>query len=839
MSSEEGEEERLRAAALKNAESIRIARQRAERELLVAKEALERKTEELQQQREWFQVTLSSIGDAVITTDIQGKVTYLNPVAESMTGWTSAQAMGESLERVFHIINEYTRQTVENPISKVLQTGRVVGLANHTALIDKVGRLIPIEDSAAPIRDLHENVVGAVMVFHDVSDRRRAEEARRATEERLRATFDQAAVGIVVADLNSQVLEANQRFCDLLGYSLDDLQRLTFAKITDPEDFSETQAQTQALIAGQIPNCAFERRYLRRDGSAIWGRTTLTLLKEVSGEPQRFIGVIEDITDRKQTEQALNHALAEEEKVRSALVAIVESSADAIISKTLEGVIATWNHGAERIFGYTAEEVVGRPITLLFPPDRIDEESAILHKLRLGERIDHYETVRVRKDGTLIDVSLTVSPIKDPSGSVTGASKIARDITQRKRMEAALREEVAIRGRAEAALRDADRRKDEFLATLAHELRNPLAPIRQAALLFKAPAATEAQKRWSSDVISRQVQHMSLLLEDLLDISRITRGTLELRTEMVDLAEIVQAAAEAARPTIDAKRHDFSIELPAEPVHFVADPLRLAQVLSNLLTNAAKYTEAQGQLRLRASCAAETVTFSVADNGIGLPPDALTSIFEMFSQLPASRGHSEGGLGVGLALVKGLTELHGGEIEARSAGLGRGSEFIVRLPLRRTSISQQKQASDSLAAQPVSRRVLIADDNHDAGDSLAMLLRMDGHEVTVVHNGREALAAFSAVQPQVALLDIGMPELSGYEVARRVRQGSLGRAVTLIAVTGWGQDRDKADALAAGFNHHFTKPVETDRLRALLRSDQLGPSQDGLGGRQSPHSSPS
>lgn len=819
MDSDEGEEERLRATALKNAESMRIARQRAERELLVAKEALERKTEELQQQREWFEVTLSSIGDAVITTDIQGKVTYLNPVAESMTGWTSAQARGEPLERVFHIINEYTQQTIENPIGKVLQTGRFVGLANHTALIDKSGRVIPIEDSAAPIRDAHGHIAGAVMVFHDVSDRRRAEEARRASEERLRATVDQAAVGIVVADLNSQFLEANQRFCDLLGYSLDEVLRLTFAQITYPEDLSETQAQTQALLAGQIQHCAFERRYLRKDGSAIWGRTTLTLLREVSGEPQRFIGIIEDITDRKETEQALRQARAQEDKVRSALVAIVESSADAIISKTLEGVIATWNQGAERIFGYTAQEVIGRPVTLLFPPDRIDEESAILHKLRLGERIDHYETVRVRKDGTPIDVSLTVSPITDPNGTITGASKIARDITQRKRMEEALREEVAIRGRAEAALREADRRKDEFLATLAHELRNPLAPIRQAALLFKAPTATEAQKRWSSDVINRQVQHMSLLLEDLLDISRITRGTLQLRTEVVDLAEIVQAAVEAARPTIDAKRHDFSTELPAEPVRFVADPLRLAQVLSNLLTNAAKYTDPQGQLRLRASCAAETITISVLDNGIGLPPDALTSVFEMFSQLPSSRDHSEGGLGIGLALVKGLTQLHGGEIEARSAGIGRGSEFIVRLPLRKASVSQQKQTIDSASARPQSRRVLIADDNNDAGESLAALLRLDGHEVTVVHNGREALAAFSAVQPQVALLDIGMPELSGYEVARRVRQGSLGRAVTLIAVTGWGQDRDKADALAAGFNHHFTKPVETDRLRELLRSE--------------------
>ena len=467
---------------------------------------------------------------------------------------------------------------------------------------------------------------------------------------RLRATFDQAAVGIVVADLNSQFLEANQRFCEILGYSPDELHRLTFNQVTHPDDLPGAQTHTQAVLTGQIAHATFEKRYIHKDGSTIWGRTTLTLLSDPSTEAQRFIGIVEDITDRKRTEQALNDARAQAHKIQSHLAAIVESSDDAIISKTLDGVISTWNQGAERIFGYAAEEVIGKPITLLIPPTHIDEEPVILQKLRRGERIDHYETVRKRKDGVLINVSLTVSPIRDENGSIIGASKIARDITQRKRAEDALRQEIAIRERAEVALREADRRKDEFLATLAHELRNPLAPIRQAAHLFKAPTATEAQKRWSSDVIIRQVQHMSLLLEDLLDISRITRGTLQLRVEMVDLAEIVQAAVEAARPVIDAKRHDFRAELSSEPVRFVADPLRLAQVLSNLLTNAAKYTDPEGKLRLRASCSGEVVSISVVDNGIGLPADAITSVFEMFSQVASSRDHSEGGLGIGLSL---------------------------------------------------------------------------------------------------------------------------------------------------------------------------------------------
>jgi PAS domain S-box-containing protein len=816
MDSEDQEEARLRAAALKNAESIRIARQRAERDLLAAKEALEGKTEELQQQREWFEVTLASIGDAVITTDVNAKITYLNPVAEAMTGWGSAQAKGEPLERIFRIINEYTSEPVANPIGKVLQSGKTVGLANHTALIDRSGRVVPIEDSAAPIRDTNGGIAGAVMVFHDVSDRRRAEDALRASQVRLRATFDQAAVGIVVSDLNSQFLEVNQRFCDLLAYSSTELNLLTLTQICDPEDRPETQAQIRALLIGEIPHCTFESRYIRKDGSRIWGRTTLTPLSETGTEAQRFIGIIEDITDRKKAEQALTDARAQAYRIRGNLAAIVESSDDAIISKSLDSIISSWNDAAERMFGYTAEEMIGKPITVLIPPQYLDEEAAILAKLRRGERIEHFETVRVRKDGRLLDVSLTVSPIKDLDGAVIGASKIARDITQRKIAEEALRQEIAVRQRAENSLREADRRKDEFLATLAHELRNPLAPIRQAALIFKAPAATEAQKRWSSDVISRQVQHMALLLEDLLDVSRITRGTLGLRTESVNLDEIVQAALEPARPIIDSRRHNFSIELPPDPVHFTADPLRLAQVLSNLLTNAAKYTNPGGTLRLCAGCTAETLTIHVIDNGIGLTPEATTSVFAMFSQVASSRENSEGGLGIGLALAKGLVELHGGTIEAKSAGMGHGSEFIVRLPLRKAIDSLKNRVRDSVAARAARRKVLIADDNYDAGESLATLLRMDGHEVTVVHDGHEALSTWPAFLPEVALLDIGMPKLSGYEVARRVRQSEQGRAVMLIAATGWGQTRDRAEALAAGFDHHFTKPIDMERLRELL-----------------------
>ena len=543
MINDEDEDQRVRTAAFKTAESIAVARQRAERELLAAKEALERKSEELEQQREWFEVTLNSIGDAVITTNVDGRVTSLNPVAEAMTGWSVAEARGEPLERVFRIINEDTRRLAESPVAKALQLGKTIGLGNHTALISKDGTEVAIEDSAAPIRDRNGNVCGAVMVFHDVTKRRQAEQA----------------------------------------------------------------------------------------------------------------------------------------------------------------------------------------------------------------------------------------------------------------------------------LRDTDRRKDEFLATLAHELRNPLAPIRQAARILRAETATEAQKRWCQDVIDRQVQHMALLIDDLLDIARVARGTLELRIETTELAAVIEAAIETARPIIDAKRHKLSVEIPQQAVQFAADPLRVAQVLSNLLTNAAKYTDPEGQIRLRAFGDGEAITISVADSGIGIPTGEIESVFAMFSQVKASQDRSDGGLGIGLALARGLVELHGGTIQATSAGLGEGSEFVVRLPHRVLSAVAPPETAAAAATQARHRRILIADDNQDAADSLAVLLQMEGHDVTVVRDGREALTAINAVLPEIALLDIGMPELDGYEVARQVRQNTLGRAVTLIAVTGWGQDRDKARALGAGFNHHLTKPIEPTQLLDLIR----------------------
>ncbi len=581
---------------------------------------------------------------------------------------------------------------------------------------------------------------------------------------------------MAVTALDGRFVQTNPRFCEILGYSAEALSDRTFLDVTYADDVETTRVSMRDVIEGRSPSYKLEKRYVRADGSLVWCNVSVTALRRKDGAVFQFIGVIEDINYRKLAEQAREH-----------LAAVVRYSDDAIITKTLDGVITTWNPGAEQMFGYSAREAVGKPIAMLIPQSLEHEEARILAQLRRGQRVTHYETARRRKDGSLVYVSLSVSPLKDPSGRIVGASKIARDVTHQRQVEEELKAQTE-------ALRDIDRRKDEFLATLSHELRNPLAPIRQAAAIVAAANATEEQRRWATDVIRRQVHTMALLLDDLLDVSRITHGTLELRIAPANLADVIKAAVETARPAMDARRHRFEVELPSAPVQFLADPLRLAQVLSNLLTNAAKYTDEGGSVHLLAAVDDDRVCIRVEDNGIGIAPQALSRIFGMFSQAPEAHERAEGGLGIGLALAKGLIELHGGTIEAQSAGRGQGSTFIVTLPHRGVGASVTRSRDASSAPARKKRRILVADDNRDAADSLAMLLRSDGHEVVVAYDGAQALEAIRRNPPDVALLDIGMPEMNGYDVARSVRETFPKEALTLIAVTGWGQRGDIARA---------------------------------------------
>jgi PAS domain S-box-containing protein len=364
----------------------------------------------------------------------------------------------------------------------------------------------------------------------------------------------------------------------------------------------------------------------------------------------------------------------------------------------------------------------------------------------------------------------------------------------------------------EDALREADRRKDEFLATLAHELRNPLAPIRNAAKLLQA--GTGQKLGWAADIVHRQAGTMARLLDDLLDVSRITRGTLTVRRERVSLRELVNGALETAQPLIEERGHLLTVTVP-EAVELDADPVRLEQVLSNLLTNAAKYTDRGGHIELTARIREKHLEIGVRDTGIGLAPESLEALFSIFSQVKSTLHRSEGGVGIGLALVKGIVKLHGGSVTAKSAGLGQGSEFMVRLPLP-GSLPAAAAAAPYVPEGIAPRRVLVADDNRDGAETLGTLLELAGHEVRVAHSGRGALDAVRAAPPEVAIIDIGMSDLNGYEVARDIRATDSGKSILLIALTGWGQEEDKAHAYAAGFDAHLTKPPDLTLLQGLL-----------------------
>ncbi|MFI4884771.1 MAG: ATP-binding protein [Steroidobacterales bacterium] len=376
---------------------------------------------------------------------------------------------------------------------------------------------------------------------------------------------------------------------------------------------------------------------------------------------------------------------------------------------------------------------------------------------------------------------------------------------------------------AEQGLRDADRRKDEFLAMLSHELRNPLAPMRNAAEILASPAVNARQLQWASGVIRRQTAQMTALLDDLLDLARIAQGRLSLRLEAVSFKSVLDSAIEAARPSIERKDHLFTVSISPGESMVRADPARLSQVISNILVNAAKYTDPGGRIDLHARAVDGGLRVSIKDNGIGIPPQSLGHIFTLFSQVDAASTRIDGGIGIGLALVKGIVELHGGTVEARSEGPGRGSEFIVRLPLVFSNDAASSVRASDLGAVPTCRRVVIADDNTDAAETLAMLLEVAGHDVRVAHDGCGALSLARAFRPQVAILDIGMPQLDGYAVARALRKEPWGADLLVIALTGRGQEEDKRQAAAAGFDVHLTKPVDPGRVTSLVGARSAAP----------------
>jgi PAS domain S-box-containing protein len=959
----------LTVSPVRDANGIIIGASKIARDVTAQKQA----AAELAAHQAWFRITLSSIGDAVIACDAAGIVTFVNAAAADLTGWAESEAQGRPLRDVFHIINETTRGPVDNPAEKVMQLGKVVGLANHTVLIAKDGTERPIADSAAPIRNAEGAMLGVVLVFRDVSEERRAQAAIEEQRQWLQTTLESITDAFCSFDRAWRFTYVNRQAEELLGRDRASLigknhwdeypetvgteverayRRALAENITvglehyfaphdrwyelhaypSPEglavyfrDVSERKRSELSLrnseqhfrqLADAMPQIVWTADaqgridYLNRrwtdftgkpgtvgnDGwsdllhpeeaavaGARWAASTQSgepfemqlrlldrrqnvyrwhLIRTVAirddvGNVSRWFGTGTDIHHQKSAESSLRY-LAD---VSAELASVVDYEATLQrVAKLSVPFFADWSAvdlvepGELRRLVVAhqnpAKVAIADELMRDYPPDP-ESPVGTFEVLRTGKPVlvagitdemivnaakdaRHLELLRTLDLKAYICVPLAVS------GEIIGVLTFATAESGRTyteddlglAMDLAQRVATAIENtKLYKALREADRRKDEFLATLAHELRNPLAPIRNALEILKMPRVAGDTVERARAMLERQVHHVVRLVDDLLDVSRVMGGKIELRREPVELAAVIARAVETVQPLIDAKQHELHIALPSESMLLDADAVRLSQVVCNLLTNAAKYTDPGGHIWLDAERDQQMAIVRVRDNGIGLDPSMTTRIFDLFVQVDHATTRSQGGLGIGLTLAKNLVEMHNGSIEAHSVGVGRGAEFVIRLPL---SMSNQhvdpqpvRTLEDKRSPAGSGSRLLVVDDNHDSAESLSMLLRARGHEVRVAFSGPAALEIARDYAPEIVFLDIGMPGMDGYEVARRLREQGGSPDVVLVAITGWGQKEDRRRSAESGFNHHLVKPVDPDAVETLIetaRKERLGAS---------------
>jgi PAS domain S-box-containing protein len=896
-------------------------------------------------ERERLRVTLASIGDGVISTDELGNVTYLNSVAEGLTGWANEDARGHKLDEVFCIINEDSRQTVENPATRALREGVIVGLANHTLLLSKDGRETPIDDSAAPIRSAREQVIGVVLVFRDVTARRQEDRRVANSAEFTRKILDGLGEMVIVLDGQGRILSLNRIARDTLhisesddiGHSLYELAGGAFDRPDVRELINEAQSnadQTQDHLDLWIHLPASGDRALELAVS----RFDPAL--ELAGS---ILLVITDRTEQRELEEK-NTRLSQHTRW------FLEQIQDyAIFTMDADGRATSWNQGVERVLGYSEEEFLGQDVPqLICMPETIAKGTVAAEFKTAAEEGQASDDRWVLRKGHIpIWASGVTTALKNEQGELVGYSKLMRDLTLRKRerdeldavfaqlrtteerrrlaLDAAelgswnidtttnelvtdrrfreiygvtdkhlsyeqafeivhpedrqrIRDAVAAATRAEnpipyvveyrvvhpdgeirwviaqgaahfegtdknlhlvsldgtiaditkrkladeqllrmaADLSEADRRKNEFLATLAHELRNPLAPIKNAVqLLGMSKLDDDAEEL--RQMMARQVEQLVRLIDDLLDVSRISRGKIALQKEFVDLSTIVDAAVEASSAFIAESGQDLVLELPSDPIILHADPTRIAQVITNLLNNAAKYSDAGCRIELAVMAEDGQAVIQVRDDGFGIDAERLEDIFQMFTQVDDSLQRGSAGLGIGLTLVRTLVELHGGEVSAESPGKGLGSVFTVRLPIAVDAPLAKQETPLEMGAATRRFKILVVEDMRSLRVILARLLRKLGHEVETVENGAEALDKLDSFMPEIIFSDISMPGMTGYELARRLRARSDTAGLLLVAMTGYGQAADRDKALEAGFDEHLVKPVDVQQLQRLFQ----------------------
>lgn len=622
--------------------------------------------------------------------------------------------------------------------------------------------------------------------------------------------------GVYVHDRDRGInIHVNSEYTRLTGYTTEDFARMGaegFLELFHPEDRDRVLEHMKGPSPeGDRQVAEVEYRFRRADGAWIWCLSRDSLMDRREGTGSLLVGSLLDITGRKTTEEELKAALKQQSETNALLDAIFDTAPVGLAFWDRDLRFQRINERLAEMNGLPREAHLGRRPDELLPG--IQDIQAILARWR--EVLDSGEPwldVEVKGETAASGPGIwseSFYPIR-LDGEILGLAGVVEDITEYRRAE--LEREGLL-----DALREADRRKDEFLAVLGHELRNPLAALRNG-LAVLARAGGEEAGRPVREMMGRQLAHLVRLVDDLLDLSRVSRGDIELKHAPVELDRVVAEAIELVRPSIERRGHRLTVEAPATAPMVRGDFERLVQVVSNLLANAARYSDEGGEIHLGVEGGDEWARVRVRDRGFGIPPDQIDTMFEMFTQVPEHRQWTGGGgLGIGLALSRKLTELHGGRLTAQSEGPGHGSEFVVRLPVAARERGAAETPEDGGEAPPVPRQVLLVDDNRDAAEALRMLLEMKGHRVRVVYDGPTALEVFADEVPDVVLLDIGLPRMDGLEVARRIRAMPGGRDVVLCAVTGWGQDQDKRRSADAGFDIHLTKPVDLARLEAVLR----------------------
>jgi len=740
-----------------------------------------------------FRVFIETVRDyALLMLDPTGHIVSWNPGAEAIKGWKAEEILGK------HFSTFYPPESIERglPAHELVVAAREGRFEDEGWRVRKDGTRFWANVVITALQGPNGTLTGYAKVTRDLTERRRHEEALRYNELRFRTLIEGVRdYAIFMLDPDGHIASWNAGAQHILGYDAVEAIGTHFSRLLVPDGAEQTRARRELQVAAREGRFQEEGWRRRKNGTQFWANVVITAIRDPQGALLGFSKITRDLTERIRHEAELRES---QERFRL----LVESVVDyAIVTLDEEGMITSWNSGAERINGYTATQILGRHFSRLYPPEDIQANKPWrqLAMARERGRVND-ESWRLRSDGTQYWANNVIATLPATDVRKRAFYMVTQDLSQRRNAE---------------TLADTAQRMHEFIAMLAHELRNPLAPIRNAVALMERRKITDPLVESMRQTIDRQSQNLTRIVDELLDVNRVARGQFVIEKQTLDLRDVIARAVETSRPIIDRHGHHLQLSIPDQPIDCYGDPMRLAQVLVNILNNAAKYTPDGGDIRLSTAVKDSRVELRVRDNGRGIERDAIDRIFDLFMQVDPQAGSALGGLGVGLALVRRIVELHGGSVHVVSDGLGKGSEFIVRLPI----IAPPEKAGsarmdDAAEAAGVSLRLLVIDDNVDATNSLGALLQALGHTVRTAYDGPAGIALAREFAPDVVLLDLGMPGMSGYDVARALRAQASRQ--TIVAVTGWGDTAAKRQAQEAGFDHHLVKPVDEADLISLL-----------------------